>query len=402
MSCKSAIYRFAMSLFIANCFIITTAQNRIDCQKAGAILPKVEQKMARINTHNPEVISLHYIFVQELLAEVEQYQAEYLPLLHLCEEYDFYATRRRCDTLHQQLTSLRDTLEILRHKVDVLFYQQAVEELNYQDTTTCMYLLDRAIQFNPVQPDALILKLNIRFHQKAYDECIALIHKLYNEAPLARQHENALSDFTAIFYHELFTLGDSLAKAERSSEALTIFETLETFCHDMPTSYCNDDYFHGIIRSKTGIYESYLTIAKVAWERDNDTIAFKFLDYAEQYLAENRDYVTEDEALSQFKEELKAHRAGQVIQVRKQEDGAETKKLLSNPALEIREQHGFDREMQKQYEQLLQDAIQHCRTDQFDEAWIKLKRAREMEKNYKVKVDIRVEILYDELAKYYK
>ena len=97
-------------------------------------------------------------------------------------------------------------------------------------------------------------------------------------------------------------------KAGHEADALVLFETLEIFCHDLPSSYCNDDYYHGIIRSKSGVYESYLTIAKVAWERKHPDLAFKFLDYAKAYRLENEDEVLIPEQFVKFIEEMEARR----------------------------------------------------------------------------------------------
>jgi hypothetical protein len=56
----------------------------------------------------------------------------------------------------------------------------------------------------------------------------------------------------------------------------------------MPVEDCNDDYYHGILRSREGVYESYLIIAKVAAEKENKEIERKFLEYAEEYRMANQ------------------------------------------------------------------------------------------------------------------
>lgn len=411
---KSIYYKIAMTTFIAFYFLIGNAQNNIDCQKIGKILPTIERKTNKISTTNPELISLHYLFVKDMQDDLAKFQKEYIPQLHLCRDIDFYATLRKCDSIRQRLDYLEDTLEILRHKVDAIFYEKAVEELHHDDTAMCMYLLDRSIQFNNLQTDALILKLKLLFAEQKYDECINIIHLLYNEVPLQRQHENDLSDFTSMFYDRLFTLGDSLIKIEHATEALSIFETLETFCHDMPTAYCNDDYYYGIIRSKTGVYESYLTIAKVAWEKKNDEIAYKFLDYAEQYLAENQDNVTLNENFAIFKKRLIEQRANannptttktaQQTTASSKSTPQNSKKetVASKPTTPPKKEIQKDKARQAEYDQLLKDALRLCKNDGFDEAWIKLKRARAIENCNCIEPDFRVQVLYDELAKYYK
>lgn len=300
MSWKTTTYRTAIAFSFAMVSFFAKAQSTINCEKAAQFVPKIEQKTNRISTTDPELISLHYLFAKDLQDEIAAFREKSMPQLHFCTEIDFYATKKKLDTLEQRIHLLLDTLEIQRKRVDTIFYLMAVDEMNLQDTALADYYLDRGLQFNRLNTDALILKAKILFQQEEYEACIQEIHILYNEAQLNRSQENELSDFTALFYDHLFTTGDSLVRAGLGAEALPVFETLSTFCHDMPSSYCNDDYYHGIIRSKSGVYESYLVIAQVAWDKNNPEIAYKFIDYAQEYLAANPDEIEVSKKYEEF------------------------------------------------------------------------------------------------------
>lgn len=304
---SSLINRMCAAIFFAMACLCSYAQE-IDCDKASGFTQRIEEKSAHINTEDPEIISLHYIFVKEMLDSVKIFQDEFLPNLHFCPQIDFFATLHQIKALEYQLQEMKDRLEVQRRRVDTLFYLKAVEELAYQDTAFCEYYLDRSLQFNRTGADALILKLHIDYAHKEYDDCLATLRILYHDAPLNRTQENMLSDFNLKFYQELYETGDSLVKRGHEADALELFETLETFCHDLPSSYCNDDYYHGIISSKSGIYESYLTIAKVAWDRKHPDLAFKFLDYAKEYRLNNEDEVLIPEKFVKFIEEMEALR----------------------------------------------------------------------------------------------
>ena len=301
------IRKTSAAMLLATAVFLADAQT-IDCQVAEGFTNRIEQQSRVINVDDPELVTLHYIFVNEMLDSVKIFQDEFLPNLHFCPQIDFFATLHQCKALEYKLQELKDTLEVQRRRVDTLFYLQAVEELSYRDTAMCEYYLDRALQFNRVQTDALLLRLQLDYAHKDFNECLSTLRILYHDATLNREQENLLSDFNMQFYRELYNTGDALVKAGHEADALALFETLEIFCHDLPSSYCNDDYYHGIIRSKSGVYESYLTIAKVAWERKHPDLAFKFLDYAKAYRMENEDEVLIPEHFVKFIEEMEARR----------------------------------------------------------------------------------------------
>lgn len=408
MFCKTIFYKISILLIAAFPLLHADAQVSIDCEKAASILPALQKKADNITTTNPELISLHYLFVNDMLERLAEFESGYLPNLHYCENIDFYETKHRFRRLQKQLMQLKDTLEIQRHRVDTLFYLQAVDELHHDDIALADYYLDRALEFNRLNTDALIAKARLLFAAGEYDECIERIHILYNEAPLKREHENELSDFTAVFYDKLFTTGDSLVKIGHAADALPVFLTLETFCHNMPSTYCNDDYYRGIIRSKTGVYESYLKIAQVAWEKKNYGMAYTFLDYAQDYLDANADLIEPSREYMQFKEMLERERKKQ--QIPEKEEGqtpaeeptddvpATDPDTLTAPDSAPAPSIAYDAEKHALYQKLFTNALFDLYLGDKPSARKKLKAAIDLEACGCFPRDGRVQLVHDGLS----
>lgn len=279
---------FFFFFFIA-VFHMAPAQPVTGCDDVEDFFNRSMQKIKKINTEDPELIPLHYLFLQDIQSELQDFSANFIPRLHECKELNYYTTVSSFDRLSYLAKMKMDTLQPLYRKVDSLFYDKALNESYFENTENALYYLSRSLQYNPLNPDALILKCRLLFEEKSYEECIDILQILYHQCELKEKHENQISDFTMLFYSRLYEKADSLASVELASDALDLFKVLEKFCHNMPSNYCNDDYYHGILRSKTGVYESYIRIAKVARERGNREIEIKFLEYAEQYRLENAD-----------------------------------------------------------------------------------------------------------------
>ena len=408
MFCKKTFYKIILFIAAAFPLLNADAQVNINCEKAASILPDIQKKADNITISNPELISLHYLFVIDLLEQLSAFETEYLPNLHYCETIDFYETKHRFRRAQSQLLRLKDTLEVQRHRVDTLFYLQAIDELHHEDTALADYYLDRALEFNRLNTDALIAKTKLLFFAGEYDQCIERIHVLYNEAPLTREHENELSDFTSIFYDKLFTTGDSLVKIGHAADALPVFLTLETFCHDMPSTYCNDDYYRGIIRSKTGVYESYLKIAQVAWEKRNREMAYTFLDYAQDYLDANAELIEPSREYLQFKEMLEKERPEKPVQAKEEavapvDASTEVVSIhpdtLTAPETVPSPAAAYDAERHTRYQKLLTDALYDCYLGDTTAARKKLATALELEACGCFPRDGRVQLVYDQLSK---
>ncbi len=265
------------------CIILSSLHAQHACDSAYVTFRQWENRLDKLNYDNPELISLHYLFLQDIRKEIDQFRDTELPYLYKCLHLDYYEAKAAFMKVAVQADKAEQRLSVLKAHVDGIFYEHAIEGILFRDTSAALYNIDRALQYNPDNPEALLLKARLSLAMGSYKESVALIHNLYLLPTLTEQQERDVSDFTIELYDQLYHIGDSLARCNRSADALEVFLALEQFCSNMPTGYCNDDYYRGILRSREGVYESYLSIAREAERRHNMEMARKFYRYAEEY-----------------------------------------------------------------------------------------------------------------------
>ncbi|MDL2308532.1 hypothetical protein LJC68_03300 [Bacteroidales bacterium OttesenSCG-928-B11] len=260
----------------------------INCENALSFLDKQALAIAEINMRDPEFIPLHHLFLKDVQKELDYFNTNFIPRLTHCTSLNYYNVVSYYDQVAYLCKLKTDSMSMVCDKVDSLFYAQALFQAKLNNSDEAIYQVGRALQYNRTYPEALLLQCELMFEKNEYEECLDILHILFYEAEISENIENQIIRFTIRFYEKLYETADSLAKADLASDALYLFEILEKFCGNMPTTYCNDDYYHGILRSKRGIYDSYLLIATIAKQRGNSEIAEKFLEYAEQYRLENK------------------------------------------------------------------------------------------------------------------
>ena len=263
------------------------AQRAIVADSLPGMFQRWDRRMAELDYEDPEIVSLHYLFLQDIIKDMDRVGESLNPTLARSPQTDFYATKRAFRHIRNKAERLNGVFFERKSLVDNEFYLRAVEEMYYRDTVRAMYNLERALQYNPRNPDAMLLKCKILLAQRQYQPCVDLIHKVYTETELTEEQEMAVSDFTLVLYDKLYSHGSALVKSGRAAEALEVFLALEQFCNNMPSGYCNDDYYKGIVLSREGVYESYLSIAREAEKRGNHEMSRRFYQYAEEYLRKN-------------------------------------------------------------------------------------------------------------------
>lgn len=444
-------------ILILFCFITALFSLRaqpVECGKIKAFLDQAVVKIEKLNTEDPDLIPLHYFLMLDIQQELQNFSTQTIPQLNQCPELDFYTTVKTFDDISFAASIKREKLEQLHNKVDSLFYEKATIEIYHGNQNNALYYLNRALQYNRINPDALILKCKLSFEEENYDECLDLLQVLYHEAPLDRKHEITISDFNLMFYDRIYRNADSLIRIEKASEALELFTVLESFCLNMPSDYCNDDYYHGILKSKKGVYDSYLLIANVAKERGFTELQDKFLAYANEYKQENAEellqsmnyhsddppvninpvnestssisgntekltvsltqkgpetiVVTQEKTVSPDKISDTAMNTGKgrnrnppSTRVVKNQSDKETATIPVQNSLSEKEsqQELYSKEKEIEYYKLLLDCIDHCMKDEFKAAYEDIKKARELESCQCFPVDYRTEMLYDTLSK---
>ena len=263
------------------------AQKLVSADSLPTLFQRWDTRLGELVYDDPEIVSLHYLFLQDILKEMDKVDQQLNTTLARSPRTDFYATKQAFLHVHTKAQQMHETFAQHKSLVDHEFYLRAVEEMAFRDTNNAMYNLDRALQYNPHNPDALLLKCKILLDQQQFQPCVDLIHQVYTQPDLSEEQEMAVSDFTLVLYDRLYTHGSDLVKEGHSAEALEVFLALEHFCNNMPSGYCNDDYYKGILLSREGVYDSYISIAKEAEKRHNHEMARKFYQYAEEYLKKN-------------------------------------------------------------------------------------------------------------------
>lgn len=409
---------FSFLFFIILNFVLY-AQAPLNCQQVEPYLKAIEERIRNINTTDPEVITLHYLFTKDIENELSDFYTLTIPQLSNCPDLNFYKIIDQYDWCKQTNLILRDSLAIQKNLVNLIFYQSSYIEFNLGDYDEALYLVDRSLQFKDLQADPLLLKLEILFRLKRYQESIDVLNTIYYDSFLNEEQEKKTINFNLKFYEHLYHIGDSLITIDKATDAFKIFKLLETFCNNMPSGYCNDDYYHGLLKSKVGVYDSYIKIANVAKERGNSEMEKKFLQYAEEYLNANQDILFEMALTDKSKEttpvvETKTQIKTNTYQPNSVDSVLTIKKppivkttTETNPKnskIEINRTNVVDSIgiLYGSYQKLISEAIDLCIQQEFDAAYDKFISAQELEQCDCFLKDARIGLFLNELRKIQK
>jgi len=409
--------RGVISILLSWLIIPLWGQPQFDCHKVTQTLNSFEQRTAMLRTDNPDLVRLHYLFAKDIDQELKNYFDMLIRNVRQCPDLVYYDVLRRYDEVSFAIKLKMDSLDMLKNQTDTLFMKEALHSLLKGEKQEALTWIEKALQHNPHNAEAKVLRCEIFLRTPQYTRCVEFVHDIYNHTSLNYELEKRVSDITATLYNKLYNTGDSLIKNDQAADALHIFTILEEFCHNMPSNYCNDDYYRGILRSKSGVYESYIIIAKVALERKNHESAIRFLEYAEQYRNENLEFIklsdqTQNEVtIAKIKKAIEMHQN----EIKFQNDSTrnntvENKSNHTSSSLNlyvaIAEPESSSQNSMPQdsietiiteYRRLVIDAAYFFAISDYEQARTAVVRARQLEECHCFPIDARIALIYNNL-----
>jgi len=372
---------------------------------------------------------------QDIIKELKQFRDEEISYFTECTDITFSELINKYDKLKADAQLLYDSLSGLNEKVYLMFYEKALHEYQFKNEIDGEYFLFRSLQYNETFPNAILLKLNKLLDKNRFEACLSLLNTLYYETEMDRGQEMQAIEFTDKFYDKLYKTGDSLVQIDHAAEALELFEILEIFCLNLPSSYCNDDYYHGLLRSKSGIYESYLSIAAVAEQRGNPKISALFHRYAQEYLdanppLKNYEYIPVEIPEKMAPVEIPAEKNAilevepsivAITEENVKKDIEFTKDIeLEEKYAELEENITIDvenmvinaekttsdaenlepKEIKEQYDKMVAEALALCINEKFTESYNMFLEAKKLEDCRCITPDFRVDLMLREFSKF--
>jgi len=395
------------------------AQN-MNCEAIISFINQKENQIAHLNLQDPDYIPLHFLIAQDVIKELQQFRMNVIPYYSECKMITFNQLINKYDELNLTIQQKHDSLEWLNNNVHLLFYEKACFEYQINNEEDGKYLLDRSLQYNATFPNAVLLKLNKLLDNNYFKESLSLLNTLYYEIEMDDEQEKQAIEFTDKFYDKLYKTADSLLKVEHAAEALELFEVLEVFCQNLPTAYCNDDYYHGVLNSKAGIYDSYIAIAKVAEKRGNGQIATHFYQYAQDYLRNNphlgkgeREKGEREKGEREKAEREKGEREKAEREKAEREKGervkAEREKAERVKGEKVEDEKGFavlnfveplsSKELKEKYDSMVLQALALCIKEDFSASYKIFSEAKKLEDCNCFETDFRVNLMIRELSK---
>lgn len=205
------------------------------------------------------------------------------------ESFDPINFLKNIQILSDEINNTKNKINISFSNLDYIYTQTGLKFLKSNNTNEAKTYFFKAIQFNPeyIPAQLEIAKLNIKAGNiYAATDSLINIYSIH----INNYDENNKSEFNSVavlLKASLINKGNDLLAKEDYTNAISIFEKGFNFCSLISTLECDEHMTSGLIKAKTGLYYSYIKIARKALANDRLEMSGEYLGMAKNYKLNN-------------------------------------------------------------------------------------------------------------------
>ncbi len=217
------------------------------------------------------------------------------PFLHILplQQNDPLLILPALNQLKQKITLLREDFNFVISQIDEMYFTKGKLFL-LTDVDKAREYFNRALIFNPLHIPAHVELGTMELLQNNSLAVMERFEKILSVVQPPSQWNGVTKEFIAfLFEHEKDRARENM-KDGRFLDALKILTQVEEFCNAIPFWECPEELYAHIKEVHYGMYGSYLSVARRAYQSANYSFAVNYIESALTYKKNNSNYITDD------------------------------------------------------------------------------------------------------------
>jgi hypothetical protein len=282
---------FICFYFLQISFVLFSQQTTVKNEriiKFDSLFKITKERLSAVDLTNAENIPLLFIQIPDIKNVIDTLDQ----IGHdegLYNLSDSNLTYRSIALLSVKFDSIRKDVEDKMKKIDLVMYNAGLQSLGIQDTTTAIKYFKKSTAYNPsYSPSWYQL---VKIHNKV--TTINLAEAFLSDA--LRAIDTVTNPYNAKLWkqcaREVFFVflqsNSNFIRSEDYFKALKQLEQIGLFCNIHKVPDCADSVQFHIQQAKTGMFQSYIKIARRAIDNHRFEMANEYISKAEKYYQEN-------------------------------------------------------------------------------------------------------------------
>ncbi len=254
-----------------------------DYYNASETLDFIHNVILDINMDNPEKLILEEFKLCDLEAKLGEIAGSDFFSVEELRNNDVKSVFDKYKLLKNEAIEIRKEFNCQIPIIDQLLYQKAKDSLNAYRHEKARVLFKKALSYNRFHIPALAELGNIDLYHGDYDAALRRVKYIMKEIyPSGEWLDLALSHAMDVYGAKLEAIADLIEK-QNYTEALEELNKVKEFCDDCYPFRCDRRVLMNERKAKLGIYNSFISVSKRAYDVDN-------LSFSEIYAVSAMEY----------------------------------------------------------------------------------------------------------------
>lgn len=269
-------------------------------QKSDSLIGRWDSIVKKIDLSKTELIPLLDFEMDDILKEVNRFnELNLVQRLNLSEQDPRHIAKRITEInilVGQKQMLLND---YLMH-IDQRYIMDARKSKDSGNISQAIYLYNKALSYHRYNVTALNELAKLYCEIGRYAESGEFVKTIFSQTYPQDDSYDKCRETGDLLYKRIINQGNDMLVAQSYAQSIRIFENANVFCDSIREPICNGSHHAGIIKAKTGIYNSYLSVINKALKGNLYNIAQNYLSEAHKYQQQNSSELTDDRELQRI------------------------------------------------------------------------------------------------------
>jgi|GEM_PF-6365552 len=252
------------------------------------------RELKKIDTSTIEMIIVYSFYIENIEKNILQINKYEFPLKIDFAANDSLHFMERMNYLTIETAKLKTEISHLKSNLDELYYKKGLYFYSEHNNQKAIESFKNAIKTNRNFSMSYYDLAKLYCEQRRWNEALITLNNVYNVSN-SKDHEVFFIRLTGNIIKNILHKSDSLIAAEQFNKALEMLKGVALYYSNSWINNYKEDVEKCFASAHNGSYESFLKIARKAFEKDKLSMSESLVKEATQYQMKNSNYIKTNE-----------------------------------------------------------------------------------------------------------
>lgn len=267
-------------------------------------LHKISSKLQIIASASPAVVRIYNIDLKQIESELNLINPRKRIPEEIKDIFEEEMVILLYDSINQETKKARNRFDIILKNPEIEYFNTGIKNYNQQENDQASQNFSKAISIKKDYLGPYYYLALMSFLNQNYDSTAKIIIFCLNEFNNEIEYKDSVRHLGNALYKKLIKDSKENIKIKKLNEAIRLLEIALQICSEANNINCDGEALKLMQEAKQEMFDSWTSISLKSIENRKVNLSINYLNWTNNYLNENREYVLDSTAMDSLRFKL--------------------------------------------------------------------------------------------------